>query len=214
MNLRRILHPIWRAPDVIIGGKDDPYLLRWHVIPRNRYFNIYLHKFLRDDDDRALHDHPWASVSVTLWGKYHEHLPTGRVKTRRFLSVVFRRAQHTHRIELEKNLRCDLCRRPHDEITYPALFGKVFLCTHCFDDVHYDDMKAIKRRRLATEYMEETGCFTKALIHNERYAKPAWTLFITGPKIREWGFHCPNGWRHWREFVEETDHGNIGRGCE
>jgi hypothetical protein len=21
-----------------------------------------------------------------------------------------------------------------------------------------------------------------------------WTLFITGPKYRIWGFHCPNGW--------------------
>ena len=32
--------------------------------------------------------------------------------------------------------------------------------------------------------------------------KPAWTLFITGKKQREWGFHCPKGWMHWEKFTE------------
>lgn len=41
--------------------------------------------------------------------------------------------------------------------------------------------------------------------------RPATTLFVTGRKCREWGFHCPRGWRHWREF---TAHSNGGsRGC-
>lgn len=40
------------------------------------------------------------------------------------------------------------------------------------------------------------------------------SLFITGPAIREWGFHCPQGWRHWREFVDSRDAGQVGRGCE
>ncbi len=29
-----------------------------------------------------------------------------------------------------------------------------------------------------------------------------WTLFITGPRIREWGFYCRNGWKHWRDFTK------------
>lgn len=29
---------------------------------------------------------------------------------------------------------------------------------------------------------------------------PALTCFIVGPKIRRWGFHCPTGWQHWRQF--------------
>lgn len=41
-----------------------------------------------------------------------------------------------------------------------------------------------------------------------------WSLFITGPRMREWGFHCPNGWRHWQEFVDARDAGQVGRGCE
>jgi len=43
--------------------------------------------------------------------------------------------------------------------------------------------------------------------------QPAVTLFLTGPNIREWGFHCPNGWRVWTEFVDARDKGQIGRGC-
>ena len=49
-----------REPDFIIGGHEAPYLRRHWLIPRNRFFNIYVHEFLRSDDDRALHDHPWA----------------------------------------------------------------------------------------------------------------------------------------------------------
>lgn len=42
----------------------------------------------------------------------------------------------------------------------------------------------------------------------------AWTLFITGPKYREWGFHCTNGWVHWREFHRNAQRqGNDDAGC-
>lgn len=39
------------------------------------------------------------------------------------------------------------------------------------------------------------------------------SLFMTGPKVREWGFACPQGWRIWTEFVDARDSGKIGRGC-
>src|SRR3546814_14061660 len=43
---------------------------------------------------------------------------------------------------------------------------------------------------------------------------PCWTLFITGPRIREWGFLCPKGWKHWRDFTNPKDGGApVGRGC-
>ena len=68
-----------RKPDLYIGGKEDPYLLRWHILPRNKYgFNIYLHKMLRDDDPRGLHDHPWPFLSIILWGGYIEVVPKYR----------------------------------------------------------------------------------------------------------------------------------------
>ena len=39
------------------------------------------------------------------------------------------------------------------------------------------------------------------------------SLFITGPNVRDWGFWCPRGWKHWREFVAPGNAGEIGPGC-
>ncbi len=41
-----------------------------------------------------------------------------------------------------------------------------------------------------------------------------WTLFITGPVVRNWGFHCTAGWRPWQVFVDKRDRGSVGRGCD
>jgi hypothetical protein len=153
-----------RPPDFVIGTDESPYLKRWWVIPRNRFFNIYLHQILRSDDDRALHDHPWWNVSIILKGGYWEHMPEGyyqiskiaygdREKWRGRGAIVFRRARTAHRLELSSDARWE--------------------------------------KRI-----------------------PCWSLFITGPRIREWGFHCPQGWRHWKDFVSDRPGGNaIGRGC-
>lgn len=157
--MSRFLRIFYRKPDFIIGGSEKPYMLRWWVIPRNRFFNIYLHKFLRDDDDRALHDHPWASCSIILKGSYIEHFPNDKWKIRRRGQVAFRRAKQAHRIELFKRVG-------------------------------------------------------NSLYHEWGENIPAWTLFITGPKVREWGFHCPKGWRHWKDFCAPENSGTVGRGCE
>jgi hypothetical protein len=48
---------------------------------------------------------------------------------------------------------------------------------------------------------------------------PVWTLWIRFKPRREWGFHCPKGWRHWKEYVAEregyyqTGHSTVGKGC-
>lgn len=86
-------------PHFIVGGIERPYTLRWHLIPRNKWLCIYLHKFLRDDDDRALHDHPWNFVSIMLSGAYHEHTDDS-VITRSAPSIAYRSADHRHRVEL------------------------------------------------------------------------------------------------------------------
>ena len=86
-----------RPPDFVIGEKDDPYLERWYVIPRNRWFNIYLHHFLKGDDDRALHDHPWTFISFILRGGYWEQTETGR-KWHAPGSILYRPAEWKHRV--------------------------------------------------------------------------------------------------------------------
>lgn len=124
----------WFKPSLIIGPEDNPYLKRWCIIPDNRYFNIYLHQFLRDDDDRALHDHPWKSLSFILKGSYYETTIKGEKYWPRW-SVIYRNATDGHRVNVSK-----------------------------------------------------TG-------------GTAWTLFITGRTVRDWGFHCATGWKHWKEFL-------------
>lgn len=108
-------------PHQIIGGADDPYLLRWYVIPRNPLLNVYVHKFLRDDDDRGLHDHPWWFITAILRGGYIEHTesPERRMvlKCRTSVfnvwspfwrrSVGFRSATWRHRVALPHGLNAD-----------------------------------------------------------------------------------------------------------
>lgn len=107
-----------RKPDFVIGpNKADPYLERWWVIPRNKLFNIYLHRFYHSDDDRALHDHPWINLSWLLSGEYTEvtpfHIRDGlgvlrmldgepyvKRAIRRAGALVFRRPTQAHRVEL------------------------------------------------------------------------------------------------------------------
>lgn len=71
-----------------------------------------------------------------------------------------------------------------------------------------------KRRQLVagTIRIRALGSMAHRIEINEG---PCYTLFLTGPRYREWGFHCPDaGWIHWRRFVDERDEGAIGRGCE
>lgn len=173
-RIRRIFH---RPPDFCIGGADNPYIRRWWVIPRNRYFNIYLHNQMRDDDDRALHDHPWCNISIIFKGGYIEHRPLYPqlypehdfrvVKLVRWAPcIVFRRAICAHRLELHK------LREYVDDYQHPIV-------------------------RLV----------------------PSWSIFITGPKIRDWGFWCGSrreGWRWvpWQIFTDPDDSGKTGKGCE
>jgi hypothetical protein len=171
-----------RAPDFVVGADnpDGAYLLRWYVTPWRGWFNaipeeqrtwwqraivatvkwlpnVYLHMFLRDDDDRAHHDHPSWAFSGILRNGYVEHtIAAGGIHHRRTYapgSIRFLPTRHAHRIELHRDA----------------------------------DGRAI----------------------------PCWTLFMFGPRVREWGFHCPErGWVHWRAFTADGHPGEVGKGCD
>ncbi len=134
-----------REPDFVIGERQ---LERWWVIPRNKLFNIYLHRFNGSDEDRALHDHPWVSLGWILGpGGYNDQGIT-RIHWKHAGSLTWRWPTTAHRVVLSGD-------------------------------------------------------------------RPVYTLFFTGPVVREWGFLCPKGWRHWKDFVSVVPGGNkIGRGCE
>lgn len=163
---------------MVIGGAERPYLLRWHLTPWSAWFrtgvdvaalpwwqrvfrrlpNVYLHKIVRSDDDRALHCHPWANASLILWGGYVEVVPFSQ--------------------------------------------GQAAL------DDHHGRIHRIRRR---------PGQFIRRAAgdrHRLEVARPCWSLFITGPKHREWGFYCKHGFVHWRVFCDPADpYGHGGRGC-
>lgn len=100
---------VYPTPDFTVMQGDRAYLQRWYVIPRNDARNVYLHRFLMSDDDRAMHDHRGDNTSWLLEGSYREHvgyyrndgtiyLPKSQI--RRPGDVVPRRAVDLHRIEL------------------------------------------------------------------------------------------------------------------
>lgn len=150
-----------REPDFIIGGHENTYLKRHFLIPRNPVFNIYVHQFLRSDDDRAHHDHPWLfNISWLIDGEYIEHTITAGgalVRTpRKAGDFKFRWGKAPHRVEL-------------NGVDIPGLCREL----------------------------------------------PCWTVFITGPRIREWGFYCmERGWIHWKKFTAPDDKGAVGKGCD
>ena len=150
-----------RQPDFIIGGHEDPYLRRHWLFPRNVLFNVYVHEFLRSDDDRAHHDHPWLfNASYHLEGGYNEHTIVAGgalvITPRQAGDWKFRWGKAPHRVEL-------------NGIRLPGLCKEM----------------------------------------------PCWTIFITGPRVREWGFYCMHrGWIHWKRFTSPADKGAIGKGCD
>jgi hypothetical protein len=142
-----------RVPDFQIRDREGGvYLRRWHVLPRNNWFNVYLHSFLGSDDDRALHDHPYWNLSVILVGSYDEVIPFPNSKY------------------AVKHLRRSW--RP------------------------WAPWRLVLRRPASSH----------RIVLREGERKP-WTLFVTGPRVREWGFHCPGGWMHHEKFKERG-------GCE
>lgn len=86
----------WRQADEIIG---ENYLRRWHLRRRENRHNLYLHRYDGSDDDRALHDHPWRSIGIVLWGKLYEVTETGTRRLWPFLPK-YRHARYAHRIIL------------------------------------------------------------------------------------------------------------------
>lgn len=128
-----------RPSDFIISCPTGDYLLRWHIVPPNRLLSIYVHLILASDDDRAMHDHRSATLSLVLSGSYDELVPTRgdpfwpRLRQRNPGDVIVRGPKALHRLQI-------------------PLGGY------------------------------------------------ALTIFVTGPTVREWGFHTPGGWLPHKDY--------------
>jgi hypothetical protein len=83
----------------------EGYFRRWYMIPRNRFFNIYLHHFFGADPTEQLHDHPWWSISILLKGGYVENqLPHDsdvvNVETFNAPTMTIRKPEDAHQLKL------------------------------------------------------------------------------------------------------------------
>jgi len=72
----------------------------------------------------------------------------------------------------------------------------------------------IHRREILTAGQIRIRLSGKAAHRIELHNGPCWTLFVTGPSYRTWGFHCPEqGWIPWRRFVSRKNRNETGAGC-
>ena len=70
------------------------------------------------------------------------------------------------------------------------------------------------RRPTARHRIELLRDYNYSVIDRTHYReKPVLTLFITGPRVREWFFHCPQGPVHYMDFLNPDDLGSTGPGC-
>jgi hypothetical protein len=165
-----------REPDFMVTRDKGTriYLKRWWLIPRNNFFNIYLHNMLLDDD-AVLHDHPYISLSLVLTDGLVEHY----------------------------------VKKPRQEWAKECLRrdGKANI-----------EWNARQRDTHAGDLVYRSSQFAHQLV----VMKPAWTIFMTGPRIKTWGFWCPRGFRKWDKYVEVTQDpsgknqggkSNVGIGC-
>lgn len=97
-----------RPPDQVIERVGRPYLERWWL-QRSVHGATYLHRWLGDDPDIGLHDHPADSLSLLLTGALLERwlargdLPDHCIHEQRLErgAVTYRPAAHAHQIYVD-----------------------------------------------------------------------------------------------------------------
>lgn len=102
-----------------IRGKDQAdtvYLIRYLLV-NTKYFNFYIHRFLRSDGDDP-HDHPWNFMTYVVDGYYNEHKYnlsgidpidgtfdySHVVNHRNKGSLVFRKATDVHKVVVTEDI--------------------------------------------------------------------------------------------------------------
>lgn len=178
----------WFSKREIRDCDGSTYMHRWFVI-RNELFAMYIHKFVRSDFERALHDHPWSFIVIPIWRGYIEH----------------------------SEGRCGYCRDYTSECTcgewgVPGNKGTV---TQTRRRVY--PLLGIRFRR--AEFRHRVELFTKRKYYvgwEDNYPAskfvdvplPSWSIFIRFRKRRKWGFWLPTGWEEavawWKTHCEDT----------
>jgi hypothetical protein len=176
---------IARPPDFQVIREDKAvYLRRWWVVPRNDYFNVYLHHMIGSDDD-VLHDHEYVSLSLVLTDGLRERWS---VRPKEYMKDYEKLVAWRDKLWTDD-------KRPK---------------------IDYETQYHIKERTVREGQLVWRS---SKMAHQLIVDRPAWTLFITGPRIKQWGFWCRKGFVHWKDYVgkgqdpSKTTSGGEGRGC-
>ena len=82
-----------------MGRKECPYLIRWTIVFFG--YSIRLHHWIRSDDKRFFHDHPFDFISIVLKGKYTNVTPEGKYKIYAG-SIWFSEGNKRHYLDIPK----------------------------------------------------------------------------------------------------------------
>lgn len=101
----------WNEP---LGEKDCPYAYRWVLIFFG--YSIRVHKWIRSDDKRFLHDHSWNFRTFVLKGYYHDvsEDQEGNIIREKVTGTKYRKAEHKHYVDIPETgaLTIIFCSKP------------------------------------------------------------------------------------------------------
>jgi hypothetical protein len=176
MLMENLLNKLFKKK-VIVNCERDPYLHRWYLL-KTPWVGIFIHKFVRGDDERALHDHPWPFLVIPLWRGYWEHSeksPTDAgcvvANLRRVYPIIgtrIRPATFRHRVEL---------------------LPDQWECVECLGTGQWhNDLGPF----------DCPGCGGGGVQYGDPL--PSWSLFIRFKWCREWGLWPKSGWVSWKQW--------------
>ena len=107
----KFMDDVGRKRVIMDRSGDQPYLERYYLLFMDRGnnipFNVFLHKFIKSDED-VLHDHPWSYFTFILSGGYWEYKFKDRENSVETVKewrppgfFQFMPCSHAHRVELD-----------------------------------------------------------------------------------------------------------------
>lgn len=195
----------------IVNCDRDIYLRRWYMI-RTKWLAVFIHKFERSDEDRALHDHPWPFLVIPLWRGYTEH------------SDTFRALDTTKDTLLEGDQFIYpggddwlTMGKPYEGIKNERLVKETFIPGYRYQRVTHRKARVlpiIGARFRNADYrhrVELIPCDDPRGADSEsdcptcqgRGVKPSWSLFVRFRECKPWGFWTSTGFVKWNIWWKE-----------
>jgi len=66
------------------------------------------------------------------------------------------------------------------------------------------------------DFVRKSGDWTLRMpssLHWIEIDKPVYTLFITGPRVRVWGFQCSTKWLNFNDYIAARGKNRLASGC-